>query len=641
VKRILIANRGEIALRVIQTCRRLGVETVGIMASNELTPLHCREADFQIKLDGSSLGETYLSIDNIIKAAKDSYADAIHPGYGFLSENPLLAKACKQANITFIGPSEKTLESLGKKDLARAIAEKLKIPIVPGYSGKDQTPSLLKKKAKEIGFPVLLKASAGGGGRGMRRVDNENQIEAEIESAKKEAKSFFSDDELIIEKLIENPRHIEVQIIADAHGNVLHLFERDCSIQRRYQKVIEIAPAPGIEEEKLESLYKDAITICSECNLRGAATVEFLWTEKGHYFLEVNPRIQVEHPVTECITGLDIIELQIIVASGNELDLKQKDVKKNGSAIQARVYAEIPEREYLPGVGLLEDSNLPAIQDGFQLIDGTRFDFAVENFSHISAQFDPLIVKIICHDSNFEKSREKVQKTLENTALWGLGTNLGLLLSLIKELKLSNVENVKIEKILKDTDLKRLSMVALCLGIDFLDETKKEDSFFNKKFWREATNKKQDESNYVVSSPNMNKASILTLQECKKNKLEEKITPLNYRLLKDEAQREIIELTLNGYPFTVSRQNSNRILSDLQDESSKKTVESPLPGVVLKILKKSGDSASKGESLVILESMKIEHQIKAPRDCIIEKVHVAEGNNVKNEEILLSLEAKS
>lgn len=419
IKKILIANRGEIALRVMRSAREMGIKTVAVFSEADRNALHVRYADESVCIGPPPSSESYLKIDKIIAAARLTGADAIHPGYGFLSENADFARQCEASGFIFIGPSPEAIALMGNKLAAKAAVAKFKVPLVPGTSEPIADIAEAKKIAKKTGYPVLIKASAGGGGKGMRVVENESVFQEQMERAVSEATSAFGDGSVFIEKYITRPRHIEFQIFGDKHGNVVHLFERECSIQRRHQKVIEEAPSAVLTPEKRKIMGEAAINVAKACGYYGAGTVEFIMDEKlDFYFLEMNTRLQVEHPVTEEITGLDLVKLQINVAAGEKIPFKQEDVKIDGHAIEVRVYAEDPANNFLPDIGNLKTYKRP---QG----NGVRVDDGFEQGMDIPFYYDPMIAKLICHAENREAAMNKMIRAIEEFEITGLETTLG------------------------------------------------------------------------------------------------------------------------------------------------------------------------------------------------------------------------
>ncbi len=421
IKSILIANRGEIACRVIRTCKKLGIKSISIYSEVDADLPHVKLADQAISIGVGSLAETYLNMDKIIKIAKDNKAEAIHPGYGFLSENAEFAQKLQKAGVIFIGPSISAIELMGDKKESKIAIEKINGPLIPGYHGDKQDEASLKSEANKIGYPVLIKATAGGGGKGMRIVEKESDFSTSLESAKREAKNAFGDDKVILEKYITNPRHIEVQVMSDTHDNHFHFYERECSIQRRYQKVVEETPSTALTQEVREKICKSAVDIANHINYVGAGTVEFILDEKSNFFfLEMNTRLQVEHPITELVTNSDLVELQIRVASGEKLSLKQSEIKQTGHAIECRLYAEDPDNDFLPSVGVLG-------YIGPVGLDGIRFDSGFEAGNEVSINFDPMLAKIISYGENRTEAITKMKEALNRYLFCGVRTNRGYL----------------------------------------------------------------------------------------------------------------------------------------------------------------------------------------------------------------------
>ena len=419
IKKILVANRGEIALRIMRSAREMGIKTVAVFSEADREALHVRYADESVCIGAPPSSESYLKIDKIIAAAKQTHADAIHPGYGFLSENSLFAKRCDDAGLTFIGPSADAIELMGSKLAAKAAVSKFNVPLVPGTDKPITDIVDAKAIASEIGYPVLIKASAGGGGKGMRVVEHESSFKEQMERAISEATSAFGDGSVFIEKYLTRPRHIEFQIFGDHHGNVVHMFERECSIQRRHQKVIEEAPSAVLTPEKRKLMGAAAINVAKACGYYGAGTVEFILDENlDFYFLEMNTRLQVEHPVTEAVTGLDLVKLQITIAGGATLPFTQKDITMRGHAIEARVYAEDPANNFLPDIGTLRTYRRPQGH-------GIRVDDGFEQGMDIPYYYDPMIAKLICHAETREQAIDKMIRAIEEYEITGLETTLG------------------------------------------------------------------------------------------------------------------------------------------------------------------------------------------------------------------------
>ncbi len=425
-KRILIANRGEIAIRVMKTCREMGIESVCLYTDEEIDLPHSSYGDISVGLGSGPLADTYLNIDKLVQICKDYKVDAVHPGYGLLSERAAFANALEKAGITLIGPPAKAMEAMGDKKRSKQICEEAGIPLVPGYHGENQEADFLFERAKEIGLPVLIKASAGGGGKGMRIVEKEEDFLDALAAAKREAMNAFGDDIVLIEKFIVNPRHIEVQVMSDQHGNHLHFFERECSIQRRYQKIVEESPAPGMEDDLRQSICAVATKISKSIDYVGAGTVEFILDEDGSfYFLEMNTRLQVEHPVTEMVTGADLVRLQVEVAQGAELNFSQSDIEQRGHSIEVRIYAEDPDNDFMPSIGKL-------LFVGETQLNQVRLDTGYRNGNEVTVSFDPMLAKLIVHAQNRGHAIDKMLQALKDFPFLGLTTNRDYLSRILK-----------------------------------------------------------------------------------------------------------------------------------------------------------------------------------------------------------------
>ena len=420
-RRLLIANRGEIACRIIRTARRMGIHTIAVYSEADMGALHVRAADEALPIGPAPAAESYLSVERVVAAAKQARADAIHPGYGFLSENADFAEACAAAGIIFVGPPASAIRAMGSKSGAKALMEKAGVPLVPGYHGADQNPELLAHEAARVGYPVLIKPSAGGGGKGMHVVSSSAEFAIELAAAKRIAKSAFGDDRVLIEKYLQRPRHIEVQVFADTQGNCVHLFARDCSVQRRHQKVIEEAPAPGLASARMKAMGEAAIAAARAVNYVGAGTVEFIAEGDAFFFMEMNTRLQVEHPVTEMVTGLDLVEWQLRVAAGESLPLRQDQITCTGHAVEARVYAEDPARDFLPSTGTLVHVALPP--QGPEL----RIDTGVEQGDAVSVYYDPMLAKVIAHGADRAQALSRLADALESSAIVGVANNISFL----------------------------------------------------------------------------------------------------------------------------------------------------------------------------------------------------------------------
>src|SRR5271156_1394557 len=422
---LLIANRGEIAVRVIRTARAMGLRTVAVYSEADRNAMHVAEADEAVLLGPARARDSYLNIERVIEAARKSGAQAIHPGYGFLSENAEFAKACLDAGLIFVGPTAEMMQAMGSKSGSKLLMEKAGVPLVRGYHGEAQDEATLAKAAEKTGYPVLVKASAGGGGRGMRIVRSAGELAAAITSAKREAKAAFGDDRMLIEKFVDNPRHIEVQIIGDSHGNLLSLFERECTLQRRHQKVVEEAPSPTLDAKQREAVCAAARKAAAAVEYVGAGTIEFVSDGKDVFFIEMNTRLQVEHPVTELITGINLVEWQLRVAFGETLPLAQQDIGFNGHAIEARVYAENPQKDFMPSVGRIKTWQTPAA------VDGLRIDAGYRQGDRVSPYYDAMLAKVIAWAPTRQAAIDKLNRGLEEIDVRGITTNIPFLSALV------------------------------------------------------------------------------------------------------------------------------------------------------------------------------------------------------------------
>ncbi|MEE8044818.1 MAG: acetyl-CoA carboxylase biotin carboxylase subunit [Thermodesulfobacteriota bacterium] len=468
--KILIANRGEIAVRIIRACKELGATTVAVYSDADRRSLHVALADEAYHIGGSAPSESYLVIDKIIEVAKKSGAQAIHPGFGFLSENEEFAKRCEKEGIVFIGPSAEAIRLMGDKITARKIAQEEKVPLVPGSDGAvtDVEASVV---ADKIGYPVMIKASAGGGGKGMRLVRDKDKFESSLRMARSEARSSFGDDSVFVERFVEQPRHVEIQIIADTHGNTIHLFERECSIQRRHQKVVEEAPSSAISDKIRKKMGEVAVRIAKAVNYSGAGTVEFIMDQRGNfYFLEMNTRVQVEHPVTEMITGLDIVKWMVRIAAGEELPFKQKEIEMKGWALECRVYAEDPETNFMPSPGLLIYVKAPSGP-------GIRDDSSIYSGCEITSFYDPMLSKLVVWADNRETAIDKMASALREYVVLGVKTNIGFLIRLMndEEFRQGKIDTGFIERhpelLTPGTVDLEPALIAAALAVDDIEET--------------------------------------------------------------------------------------------------------------------------------------------------------------------------
>lgn len=645
--KILIANRGEIACRIIKTARALGIHSVAIYSTADKNSRHVQLADSAYWVGEAAAKDSYLNIPKIIKVAQESGAEAIHPGYGFLSENPHFAKACDDAGIVFVGPSISAMQAMASKQVAKQLLEKTKVPLTPGYHGLDQSESQLLKQAKQIGFPVLLKAANGGGGKGMRSVFKEEEFSDALAGAKRESQASFADDTMIIEKLVLNPRHIEVQIMADNFANVVHLFERDCSIQRRHQKIIEEAPAPNLSATLRESMAQAACEVARSIQYRGAGTIEFLLDGEHFYFMEMNTRLQVEHPVTEMITGLDLVAWQFKIAANEPLPLKQEQIKAQGHAIECRIYAEDPHNGFIPSIGQINFLKEPRGQ-------GLRIDTGITCGSSISMYYDPMIAKLIAYGETREEALQRVLQALNHYYIGGVKTNLSFLQAIchnaqFKKAQFStnflNKESIQLTKADTQTSL----IMVTCF--DYLTTVQKiKDPLFKETLawqsqkktnwtWRyiqgeeiiDAVIHPIDESSFKLI---INNKEQLLSAKLEQDKLSIQTSERNYKAIVDNTADHFTFYTEQGQ-ISITRYEWQKTPAQAADGKGQLTA--PMPATIVAILKNQGDLVKKGDRLIILEAMKMEHTIHAPMDGIMDEVFYPVGAQVSEGAELVSL----
>ena len=657
IHKILIANRGEIAVRIIKTLRKLHIESVAIFADNDAEALHRRLADEACPLGNGSLKDTYLNIQKIIDAALDSGADAIHPGYGFLSENPDFAEACQQNNLIFIGPDADTMRLMGNKIAARKLAIEHGIPVTFGLTGNLDE---IMAKADTLPYPVLIKAAAGGGGKGMHIVNRKEDLKDELERASREATNYFGDGTVFVEQYIQNPRHIEVQILADHHGNVIHLHERECTIQRRYQKIIEESPSPTLNDEKRQQLLETAVKLCKAIGYKNAGTVEFIMDQnQNFYFLEMNTRIQVEHPVTEMRTGIDIVEEQIRIARGKEMGWTQDMIQAQGHAIELRIYAENPENGFLPTPGKVTAYHEPQVR-------GARVDSSIDGCCTISEAYDPMIAKLSCHAKDRQTAIETAQHALKEFIIQGLTTNKAYLWEIIKN---QDFEDNKIdtsfcathqEELLKALNDSRNNLNVNDIAISFLlyDFCKKYLESHTENVWEQIgywryhmqltvnvegkaipVNINHAEAGKIRGIVN-GKAFVAELISHDGHQLKLMLngkTEVIYCSVNEE-QRTIVNFHgLNFSCFRTDQLNDTLDYSQKEMANDKTRLVSPMPGKVVKINVKEGDEVKAGTVMIVVEAMKMENNITATAKAKVKKILVKEGEMVDNKMQLIEL----
>ncbi len=656
MRKVLIANRGEIACRIMRTCQRLGVATVAVYSEADAEALHVALADQAVLIGPAAARESYLDMAKILEAAKKSGADAIHPGYGFLSENEDFAAAVEKAGLIFIGPPPAAIAAMGGKSEAKALMQKAGVPLVPGYHGDDQDEKLLLKEAEKIGFPVLIKASAGGGGKGMRVVESAKDFAEALAGAKREAKASFGDDKVLIEKYLTSPRHVEIQVFADKLGNCVYLFERDCSIQRRHQKVLEEAPAPGLSQKTREKMGAAAVAAAKAIGYVGAGTVEFLLdADESFYFMEMNTRLQVEHPVTEMITGQDLVEWQIRVAEGARLPLLQEDLAINGHAIEVRLYAEDPANNFLPGAGQIGFLRFPMESDCVRVDAGVR-EAPYGDGDVISIHYDPMIAKIIAWGPDRATAIANMAQALDETLIAGPKTNLVFLRALLAQEafragKLTTRFIGQHEKEL--LTVPAVTTTDLALAVAGLLQTRPVS---------ESCDPWSDISGWRIGGPaveifrfaevgdvtvSFNKGVEHPVMAVKGKEIAVEYGSSGYDLGFDariDGQLYNAVLLRNGKHLTLlynGRQLELIFLDPLSFETGEEDVggklTAPMPGKVVAVRVEIGAKVTKGQPLVIVEAMKMEHTIVAPADGIVEAVHARPGDQVDEKYELVAL----
>ena len=662
---ILIANRGEISRRIMRTARKLGLRTIAVYSDADMEAAFVREADEAVWIGAAPAAESYLKGDRIIEAALDTGAECIHPGYGFLSENAGFAEAVGRAGLTWIGPPPSAIRAMGLKDAAKALMEKNGVPVTPGYHGEDQSLKTLKAAAKTIGFPVLIKAIAGGGGRGMRRVDSADDFDAALTSAQREAKASFGDDRVLVEKFIESPRHIEVQVFGDSHDNYIHLFERDCSLQRRRQKVIEEAPAPGMSLAVRKAMTDAALMAAQAVGYRNAGTIEFIvdgsgvLRPDGFWFMEMNTRLQVEHPVTEFITGLDLVELQLKVAAGGKLPA-QSEIKLNGHAAEARLCAEDPARGFLPSSGFLEVFDLSAFLDeapggGVTL----RLDSAVEEGDVVPAAYDSMIAKAIAHAPTRDGALDALGQALREAEVWPVTTNAAMLANLLDHpdfregVATTNLVEANLDELAEPDDAEHADALILgAVGLRDLNPVNVSDPWDMPDGFRLNASPR---ATYLFDiegetrSVKLNQANGAERAHIYGDSFE--ISLETVRLgdgvvisgAIDGAEVFGVVRALADGPVLFSRGRAIALRSPefgaaLEGLAAGDDIRSPMPGKILDVKATAGQDVKKGDPLVVMEAMKMEHTLTAPRDGKVAEVSATAGTQTAEGVVLVKLE---
>ncbi len=652
-QKILIANRGEIACRAMRTAKRLGIKTVAVYSTADERAMHVRHADEAICIGDPAPGESYLLIDNIIAACKQSGADAVYPGYGFLSENSSFVQRLAEENIIFIGPNTKAIEAMGDKITSKKIAEQAGVNVIPGYTGVIENASQAIDLAKEIGFPVMLKASAGGGGKGMRIAFNEAECEQGFNRASSEAASSFGDDRVFIEKFIEQPRHIEIQVIADKHGKVLTLNERECSIQRRHQKVIEEAPSPFIDPETRAAMSQQAVQLAQAVDYESAGTVELIVDKnRNFYFLEMNTRLQVEHPVTEAITGVDLIEWMIRVAAGEHLPAEQDDIGINGWAMESRIYAENPERDFMPSIGRLTDYIEPTD------VTDVRVDSGVEEGDEISMFYDPMISKLVTHGENRKQAIERMQDALDQYLIRGVESNISFLSSVLSQPDFIN-GNLTTDFIADNypggfnLEMNKPDDIALFMVIAGachyrIQKRAAQNSDYSED-WVALVNQDQQ---YPLNVKVTDQGLLVTFQESEylveddwqigQPLYQGKV---NGRPLAIQIERDHHRYTLYHRGFKVSVSillprvaELSKYMLEKQPEDLSKFLLSPMPGLLTSLTVSEGDVVRQGAELAIVEAMKMENSLPADQDCTVKSILASVGETLEVDQPIIEFE---
>ncbi|MFV5367035.1 acetyl/propionyl/methylcrotonyl-CoA carboxylase subunit alpha [Acinetobacter oleivorans] len=641
--KVLVANRGEIAVRVMQTAKAMGYQTVAVYSDADHNARHVQEADEAIYIGASKVSESYLSIGKIIDACKKTGADAVHPGYGFLSENTDFAQACIDNQITFIGPTASAIELMGSKRLSKIAMIEAGVPCVPGYEGDRQDLEYLATQAEQIGFPIMVKASAGGGGRGMRFVQQSSELVEALQTARSEAENAFGSGELILEKAVIAPRHVEIQVFGDTHGNYVYLFERDCSIQRRHQKVVEEAPCPVMTPELRQQMGEAAVAAAKACAYIGAGTVEFLLDTSGaFYFLEMNTRLQVEHPVTELITGLDLVEWQLRVANGEQLPLQQHELALNGHAIEVRLYAEDPRQDFLPQTGQVlrwQPATLPNV----------RIDHGMLATDEVSPFYDPMVAKVIAYGKTREDAIRLLARAVDDCILLGVNSNKQFLVNLLRHpvVVAGDTNTAFIQRHFQnDSSLHKqvLSLENLAIAAALFSQSKVTAVWQTGLGVPLPLKLKYDDQQIQLQLSSVN--NTFTAQLCDQTICIEVLerTPEQLVYLIDGVRRRV-QYVLDDDQLYLDRENGNLAIRnvtyaapEIADVAGDGNIRAPMDGAVVNILVNKGDQVVKGQTLLVLEAMKIQQQIKSDVDGVVEDVLGQQGQQVKKRQMLFTIQ---
>ena len=654
--KVLVANRGEIALRVLKTAKAMGYETVAVYSEADADAPHVAFADEAVCIGPAQVNQSYLVVQNIIDACKKTGAQAVHPGYGFLSENTDFCAACQAEDITFIGPDPKAIELMGNKRLAKIEMLKANVPCIPGYEGADQEEQNLFTQANEIGYPIMVKAAAGGGGRGMRLVHSESEFLEQLKTAKSEALNAFGSDEIILEKAVISPRHIEIQIFADRHGNCIYLGERDCSVQRRHQKVVEEAPSPFVSPELRQKMGEAAVNAAKACDYVGAGTVEFLTDDEGNfYFLEMNTRLQVEHPVTELITGVDLVAWQLTIAAGGLLPKTQEEVTINGHAMEVRLYAEDPALGFMPQTG-------EVLRWEYAQGDGLRMDAGIKKGQTITPFYDPMLAKVIAYGDNRDQARRRLMASLKQIELLGVRSNRGFLFNILQHDVFANggATTAFIETSFNDD--KSLTphpltaqQQSLAAWLFYLKAAQGNSDALERGFWRNSNPAPtwfdllcvSDQHKVAVNVINSQEKSFLlqagddelslTLLEFSENKVRYSEQGVAKTLSFAFYKNGVYLTTHEGCVFVEDATHAPAVSADAAGSG---LIKASMDGGIIDVLVEDGQAVKKGQTLVVLEAMKMEHSMKADSDGVIKSILVSKGDQVKGRQLLVEIETQ-
>ncbi|MZR62182.1 acetyl/propionyl/methylcrotonyl-CoA carboxylase subunit alpha [Alcanivorax sp. DP30] len=641
-EKILIANRGEIACRVIATAQSLGYRTVAVYSKPDAGARHVQMADEAICIGPALASASYLNVDALLDACQQTGADAVHPGYGFLSENAGFAKACKESGITFIGPDEDAIHLMGSKRLSKIAMIEAGVPCIPGYEGEDQSDKALLKEAERIGLPLMIKASAGGGGRGMRVVTDASEIAAQLKSARQEAASAFGSDELILERAVMQPRHVEIQVFGDRHGNVIHLGERDCSVQRRHQKVVEEAPSPAVDASLRQQMGEAAVNAAKACNYVGAGTVEFLLAPSGEfYFLEMNTRLQVEHPVTELVTGLDLVAWQIRVARGEALPLTQQQVSLTGHAMEVRLYAEDPAQNYMPQTG-------PVLQWQPATGEGVRIDHGLVPGQQIGSHYDPMLAKIIAWGETRDDARRRLIRAVEDTRLMGVKDNRQYLAAILRHPVFAEGQATTAfigDDFATDTSLSETRVPDSLWALAAILLSRQHSTHPHLAGWHSSSVGQQPlqlgcQGETTTASlsyhPDCTEVTLgentLTLVESGPDRISVDGISRHYAAIHHDNQ-----LWLEFMGQTACFEDLTHAAVGSAEQAGSGQIRAPMDGAIVEVLVQAGETVSKGQVLVSLEAMKMEHSLKADCDGVVESLSLKAGDQVKRQQLLINL----